>query len=55
MSISGAIFFSAFLAVFFGWLSSHTASAWKLWLGFFVVTVGLTWFIYVSSVMADQQ
>lgn len=42
MSISGAIFFSAFLAVFFGWISSHAASAWKLWLGFFVFTDGLT-------------
>lgn len=55
MSISGAIFFSAFLAVFFGWLSSQAESFWKLWLGFFVFTDGLTWFIYVCSVMADQQ
>lgn len=58
MDINFAIYFTAFLIVFFGWLSSHSAStvwAWKVWLGFFVVTDGLIWFAYACSVMADKQ
>lgn len=55
MSISAAIYLSAILAVLFGWLSSHSPAFWKFWAGFFVLTFGLTWFILVCSVMADQQ
>lgn len=58
MSLGGAIFFTAVLAVLLGWCASacrETEGAWKLWLVLFVVTVGLTWFIYFCSVMAAQQ
>lgn len=54
MHITGAIFLSAFLAVFFGGLSFHSIpSAWKVWLGLFLVTDSLTWISYACYVMAD--
>lgn len=57
MSLDGAVLFTAVLAVFLGWCASacrETEGAWKLWLMLFVVTVGLTWFLYFISGMAAQ-